>query len=78
MVWELDLCPFFSLGKRLKSEAGGTVPGKFELKGSENRRVRNYEGYRRLPEKMGKGVTRREFDFMRLRMSKKYEHQEIN
>lgn len=69
---------FFLVGEAAKIRAGGTVPGKFELKGSENRRVRNYEGYRRLPEKMGKGVTRREFDFMRLRMSKKYEHQEIN
>lgn len=69
---------FFLVGEAAKIRAGGTVPGKCELKGSENRRVRNYEGYRRLPEKMSKGVTRREFDFVRLRMSKKYEHQEIN
>lgn len=51
------------------------------LKGSENRRVRSYEGYRRqskLTEKMSKGVTGREFDFVRLKLSKEDEHEEIN
>lgn len=61
---------FFLVGEAAKIRAEGTVPGNCELKGSENRRVSNYEGYRRLSKKTSKGVTRREFGFVPLRMSK--------
>lgn len=58
---------FFLVGEAAKIRAEGTVPGKCEL---ENRRVSNYEGYRRLSKKTSKGVTRREFGSVPLRMSK--------
>lgn len=72
---------FFLVGEAAKIRAGVTVSGKLELKGSDNMHVRNYEGYRRLSklmEKRIKGVTRRESDFVRLRISKDYWHQKID
>lgn len=68
---------FSLVGEAAKMRAGEIVSGKLELDGSENRRVGNYEGYRRLSklmEKMSKGVTRRESDLARLSISKEDEH----